>query len=268
MRSIGLLIILLLISPTIASGHEFWISPEKYQVADGEVLSADIRVGQNFEGRAFAFIPAQFDRFSLVQGDREVAVTSRIGDRPAMAQPLPGPGLWTIVHETRDQRLTYQDAETFEEFVRHKDLDDTLAVHAARGLPAFGFSELYRRFAKSLVASGTPGGQDITVGLRTEIVAETNPYAPDFDGIMRVLVLFEGAPRIDEQVEIYDRAPDGTVSVSTVRTDAQGRAMAPVSRGHEYLFDAVKMVPLDAQNVEAGAVWQSLWASLTFRVPD
>ena len=67
-----------------ALGHEFWISPEAYQIDPGQSIRADLRVGQNFNGSAYSFIPRNFDRFDLVAGDDVVTVDGRLGDRPAL----------------------------------------------------------------------------------------------------------------------------------------------------------------------------------------
>jgi len=268
MKHLPIVSLILLLAGGNASAHEFWIGPHDYRLDPGQDVVADLLVGQEFQGYRQAYIPDFTQRFELIGGERTVPVTSRAGDRPALSQPLAGPGLWVIVHETSDFRLFYDDAETFRTFVRHKDLRGTLEAHAARGLPAVGFSELYRRFAKSLVALGPGEGQDRQVGLRAELVAEVNPYAPGFDGQMRVRMLFEGAPRADQQIEVFERAATGEVAIATYATDAEGRAAIAVQRGREYLLDAVVMLPLEADDPATDPVWHSLWASLSFAVPD
>ncbi len=246
-----------------ARAHEFWISPEHYMVAPGEQLSAHLRVGERFKGGSYSYLPQKFRRFDLVVGGEIVAVDGTIGDRPALAMAAPGDGLVTVVHQTTDYSVTYSDPEKFPNFVRHKDFEGVLARHAERGLPDTGFREQYSRHAKSLIAVGRGVGQDITVGLETEIVALANPYTDDLTGGLPVLVLYRGAPRVGVQVELFEKAADGAVEVTLHRTDALGRA---VRAGYEYLVDAVVMRPME--QVEQGdPVWESLWASLTFLAP-
>ncbi len=257
-----------LISTSASIGHEFWISPNNYVVQPGETLTAHLRVGQKFDGFAFGYFPPRFARFDVVQGDEVVPVPGRIGDRPALKITLPSAGLWVVVHETTDSILTYDDFSTFEGFVIHKELGNTLARHAERGLPLTGFSEDYRRYAKSLIAVGDGQGADREVGMRTEIVAELNPYTDNVAGGMRVRVLLESAPRADTLVEIFDRGPGGDVNVTTTRTDADGRAVFAVQKGHEYLVDAVYMEALFPLAGIPGSVWKSHWAALTFMVPE
>jgi len=250
-----------------ASSHEFWISPESYSVPPGGQLVADIRVGQSFKGSAYPYIPQQFKRFDLVMGDKVVPVEGLTGDRPALGMMAPAEGLVTVVHQTGDSNLTYSDASKFETFVTHKDFAWALEANIERGIPETGFGERYSRYGKSLIAVGNGAGMDREVGMETEIVALANPYTDDLAEGMPVRVLYQGAPRADTQVEVFARAPDGTVTDSLHRTDADGVARIPVEAGVEYLIDSVVMRPLE-QKVRTDPVWESLWASLTFKVPQ
>jgi len=267
MKFLSGLILSLLISTSAALGHEFWLSPETYQIAKGENIVAKLRGGQKFVGGPFSFLPQRFVRFDLVQGDKTVAVEGRIGDRPALNMAAPGTGLWIVVHETTDSKITWKEWEKFAGFVTHKKLGTALQDHADRGLPETGFSENYRRFVKSLVAVGNGKGADQAVGLRTEIVALANPYTDDLPDGLPVQVLFEGTPRADAQIEIFAKDSAGDVAISTVQTDQDGRALVPVSPGVEYLLDAVVLLPLEAADITKDPVWESLWAALTFRMP-
>lgn len=258
--------LLLLIQALPAAAHEFWISPQSYQVPAEAPLMADLRVGQTMQGSAYAYVPPNFTRFDVVMGDAVVAVTGRAGDRPALNMAVPGQGLAVVVHVTRDYSLTYTDWDKFVDFCTHKDFVWALERHKARGLPDVRFRETYSRHAKSLIAVGDGMGQDRVVGLLTEIIAGANPYTDDLSDGFPVQVLFDGAPRADTQIELFEKAPDGTVAATLYRTDAGGRAVLVVTPGHEYLVDSVVMRELD-QVADNDPVWESLWASLTFAVP-
>ncbi|MGY9047582.1 MAG: DUF4198 domain-containing protein, partial [Rhodobacterales bacterium] len=236
--------------------------------ADGVPLKADLRVGQSFEGSAYPYVPANFTRFELIQGDAVRSVEGRAGDRPALNMAAPGDGLAVVVHVTRDYSLTYPKWETFVSFTEHKDIVWAQERHLERGLTKDRVRERYTRFAKSLIGVGTSAGADREMGLRTEIVALTNPYTDDLSNGFNVQVLYEGAPRADVQVELFDKAPGESKGVSTLhRTDDQGLVTLPVQTGHEYLVDSVVFNELDPETQDDHA-WESLWASLTFRVPE
>lgn len=265
LRTVGVLALGL--TPVTASAHEFWIDPVDYSVPSGAALVATLRVGEAFSGAEQSYLERNFARFDMQCGGILEPVPGRSGDRPALNVGAPRDGLCVIVHQTRDYTLTYNKWQKFVNFVEHKDFSGVLAEHAARGLPDTGIVELYSRYAKSLIAVGDGAGSDAEVGLLTEIVAEANPYTDDVTGGLPVRVLFDGAPRGDAQVELFARPPEGKVEVTLHRTDAEGRVTLPVQSGYTYLVDAVVLRPREAQ-AEKDPVWESLWASLTFAVPE
>jgi uncharacterized GH25 family protein len=250
-----------------ANAHEFWLSPEAYALAPGAEMQVRLRVGTGMKGAVLSYLPQDIARFEVVQGDSRRPVEGRMGDDPALVMTSGADGLAVVVHETTDSRLTYSDFAVFQRFVAHKDFATALTDHAARGLPETGFQETYRRHAKALIAVGSGEGADRPMGLAIEIVALANPYTDDLSAGLPVLVLLDGAPRQDVQVELFATAPDGTVTTTLQRTDAAGHVVLPVRPGTEYLVDSVVLRRLPNDDPAAGPVWHSDWASLTFRTP-
>ena len=251
--------------PALASAHEFWIEPGAYQVEPGEEITADLKNGENFSGINLSYIDRNIARFDIAMADEVAPVEGRMGDRPALKLSADRSGLIVVLHETTPSSLTYKTWDKFQTFADHKDFPDIRARHDARGLPEVDFKEDYTRHAKALIAVGDGAGSDQAFGLETELVALTNPYSPNFNGDMQVALFYNGAARPDAQVEVFERAPDDTVTVSLYRTDSGGKANIPVKPGHDYLFDAVVLRPAPD---EADAVWETLWAALTFSVPE
>lgn len=246
--------------------HEFWIDPLDYAISAEDPLEARLRVGQSFEGVSMSYMTRNFSRFEIAFGDIAMPVDGRLGDNPALSVETHWEGLAIVVHETTPRTLTYDDWDSFLRFATHKDFPDIAARHRARGLPMTGFTESYTRHAKSLIAVGAGAGADREFGLRTEFVALANPYADDLADGLPVRLLLNGEPRANAQVELFDRAPDGEVTITLHRTDATGQVALPVQPGHEYLADAVTLLPVESEE-EGGPVWHSLWASLTFAIP-
>ncbi|WP_425099496.1 DUF4198 domain-containing protein [Tropicibacter sp. S64] len=255
---------LLLASPL--SAHEFWIDPVLSQVAPGAALQADLRVGSEFKGSVYSYVPPNFTRFDVVMGESVTAVPGRAGDKPALNMPAPEEGLAVVVHVTRDYLLTYDGWDKFETFCNHKDFPWALERHLERGYTKDLVRERYSRHAKSLIGVGEARGADREMGLAIEIVALANPYTDDLSQGLPVRALYQGAPRADVQVELFEEAPDGTIDIRTYRTDADGRAVLEVKPGHDYLVDHVVMRELEPEGPN-DPVWESLWASLTFGVP-
>lgn len=247
--------------------HEFWIEAEDYTVPAGGTVVATFRNGEDLAGSALSYIPRRSERFDYVSGGTVSEIPARMGDNPAIVLEGLGDGLVTLIHETAQQTLTYDDWDRWVRFTDHKDFAWGQQEHLDRGLPREGFREGYLRFAKALVAVGSGAGADAARGLRTEIVAEANPYMDDLSGGLPVQVLFEGAPKADAQIEMFARDAGGAVEVTLHRADAEGRAVLPVAPGHDYLLDSVTLLPLDGDGDRA-PVWLTLWAALTFAVPE
>lgn len=255
--------------PFVAKAHEFWIDPVDHIVPEGGTISASIRVGELYKGSGYSFLPPQFRRFDYALGDTVAPVPGTIGDRPAVTMQAPGEGLVILIHETTDLIVSYTEFEKFRSFVEHKAAPWVLEDHAAKGFPTTKFREVYSRYAKSLVGVGDAAGQDRVVGLLTEIVALENPYTDDMTDGIDVQVFYDDAPRAGEQIEIFEKAPDDSVQVSTVTTDAEGRATIPVRPGHRYMLDSVVLrEPAPDLAAAKDAIWESLWANLTFAVPE
>jgi len=260
--------LILAVIATPAVSHEFWIEPLEYQIeADGR-LQGQLVNGQYFEGPTFGYLPQRFAIFAQFAGDASGPVEGRLGSRPALdAAPL-GEGLNIVAYQSTVNRVTYETYDKFETFTTNKGFGDVAARHTARGLPTTDFSEAYTRFSKTLIGVGNAAGSDRRTGLETEIVALTNPYTDDLSDGVRVQVFYGTLPRADTQVELFAKAPDGTVEITLHRTDALGIATLPVTSGTSYLVDAVVLREPSARLARAGnVVWETLWASLTFQAP-
>lgn len=196
-------------------------------------------------------------------------VEGRLGDRPAVMPRTLQDGLHVFSYESTLLSLTYKDWASFRSFAEHKDFPDIEKQHQNRDLPETDFKEIYVRFCKALIAVGEGHGKDLNTGLETEFIALANPYTDTVDQGLPLLLMYKGAPRPDAQVELFERAPDGSVEITLHRTDDKGRVSVPVKPGHSYLVDAVVLrVPSKTLADEEDAVWETLWASLTFAVPQ
>ncbi|MBT8413928.1 MAG: DUF4198 domain-containing protein [Boseongicola sp.] len=251
-----------------AKAHEFWIDPAEHLVSTSDQVVAALRVGQDFVGNSQAYLPQNFVRFDYAMGGEVMPVEGRIGDRPALRMDAPGDGLMVVIHQTTGSLLTWDEFERFEAFVEHKDAMWTLEAHKARGLSEENVREVYSRFAKSLVGVGSAAGDDIVAGMETEIIALENPYTGNMSDGLDVRVLYRGAPRVDEQVEVYELTESDEMTVFTVRTDGNGVATVPVKAGARYMLDSVVLREPSAELAsQYGVAWESLWANLTFGVP-
>lgn len=261
------LVCLGLVCATPLHSHEFWIASPDYQVETGENIKAYTKNGQRFSGIDLAYFDRRAARFEKIDATGARPVKARAGDSPVYDQPAEKEGLFTLIYQTTPDKLTYANWEKFQKFADHKAFKNVKARHEARNLPSSGFSESYARFAKGLFAVGSGAGSDAPRGLELEIIALKNPYVDDMKDGLPVQVLYQQMPRSGAQVEVFERSAEGEVSVTLYTTDDTGVAVIPVQSGYEYLLDNVLLrEPSKALSKEAGTVWETLWAALTFAV--
>lgn len=257
-------------------------------------LTAGLRNGQVFKGARLPYFDRRIDRFDIVQGGEVTPYRGRMGDMPALVLDSLTPGLLIALHETTPDLITYKSWEKFATFAKAQGFDDIQARHQARGLPDADFGEDYTRHTKLLVAVDQGAGDDRAFGLQTEFVALQNPYTlplPE-DGsaaAIPVQLLYQGAPRANAQVELFERAPDDSVQRQLLQTNDSGIVQIPVRVKRRYLLNAVVLRPVQdaktdpvqaaqsgsvqaaqsgkATQAETTAVWETLWASLVFATP-
>lgn len=256
----------MLASPVVA--HELWIEPSDYQVQPSDNIVAGIKIGEDFEGSPLSYLPQNFEHFVVLGANKGAGVVSRIGDRPAVDQAAPSSGLNIIVYESKPTTISYDSFEKFNDFAINHGVDDIAKRHFARGLPSDSFAEIYTRYSKALVSVGNAQGADRHIGLEAELVALENPYLLNDATDIRVQLFYNGAPLPDSQVEMYAKASSGELRASVHNTNADGIAILPIVAGSEYMLNAVVFRKPHARHRDSNAVWETLWANLTFAVPN
>lgn len=258
----------LLLSPTPVVAHEVWLDAIGFQVENGADLQAQLKNGQDFVGGALIYNPNSFTRFDVTARDQTIPVEGTIGDRPALRLAVKDDALHIAAYESTTSTVNYKTWDKFQAFADHKSFPDMRARHDARNLPDANFKEAYSRHVKMLACVGTCQGDDRALGLETEIVALKNPYLSDLSGGLPVQLFYQGKPQSERQIEIFARASDGTVTITTRTTDPKGVAMIPMKPDTVYLLDAVTLrEPSEALAERTKAVWETLWAALTFQTP-
>lgn len=247
---------------TPVMAHELWIDP--LPLGPEGRLEAHLVNGQNYEGTELIYMSRSTARLDVHYAGDTASIEMRLGDKPAIAVDPMGDGLHVLIYQSEPATLRYDTWDDFQRFSDHKDLNATVDAHNAAGHPAEDFIEVYRRFSKSLVAFGDPLGADDFMGMEAELIALDNPYQ---GGDIAVQLLYQGTPLPDTQIEVFAKT-DG-VTVSYIRTDANGVATVPTMAGVSYMLDSVILRAPSPDLAEAtGAVYETLWANLTFRVPE
>ncbi|MEO1549807.1 MAG: DUF4198 domain-containing protein [Pseudomonadota bacterium] len=245
-----------------AQGHEFWFEAERYQIPSGAQIYARTFNGEDFDGTELSYSARGYERTGIVGPVGDSEVFGKSGDRPSISSRPQGDGLHVVWHRAPIANITYPTMEKFTTFLTNQRLEFALDDHAARGFPTTKIKESYFRYVKLLMAVGSGEGADKPLGMTYELVALDNPYTTT--GPTRFQVLGRGAPQPDVPTYVFHKAPDGSVEKLLYQTDEQGVFEVPKRPG-SFLVNAVQIVPAPASITQStGAVWVTLWASLTY----
>jgi len=248
--------------------HEFWMEPSDFQPQVGDTVTVDLIIGNNFEGFSSPYTPDEVAAFGLIDAAGIKPIIGRFGDMPAGKFIAAEAGLLLLYHQTSPSYETYTNPEKFASFAAKKGFAD-VAAHYEKPQPKnFRLVEKYSRFVKSLIMVGPASGQDQLLGLEMELVALKNPYQHPVSKEFAVAVYESGVPLPGAQVTVFIRHTPRDVEKKIIMADGRGHVHLALLPGREYLFDSVKLRPIKYAETRRNAQWESLWAALTFAVPD
>lgn len=242
------------------NAHEYWVSPSAYTLEASDRLIVNLRNGEDFKGNFLPFNPPTTARFEVHAKEGSAKLGKTIGDKPASSVIGLPDGLVTVLYQSKNEAITYDDEMKFRKFASAHDFSNLLGADKMK-LP---IKEKYFRYAKMLVSVGSGAGSDRAYGLEYELIALTNPYIPAGRETMTFELRYQGSLVSNRQVEIFEK-PVGTNSdtkETQLQTDANGRLKFQVKPGFEYLVNSVLL-----RKATEKADWVSHWASATFAIP-
>ena len=262
MRKLSIFLTILLF-PTIAKAHDFWIDPSTFRPAVGTIVSAALRVGQELRGEEVPRNPLLVDRFVLKGRGVESPLSGEPGDDPAGTARIVEGGVHWLGYQSHGSSLVLE-AKQFEAYLKEEGLETIIARRKSSGQSGAPSGERFYRCAKALLWSGGGDGlSEVPLGFTLELVPRRNPYALRAGASLPLTLLFRGKPAANVLVVAMNReAPQMAVRG---RTNARGEVTLPLARSGFWLVKAVHMEPAPAG---AGLDWESWWASLTFELGD
>jgi cobalt/nickel transport protein len=273
-RSAVLTSVVLVLSPGTLQAHEVWIEPSPAQIAEGQDIVADLRIGDMFVGDHLIYLPQETEKLAIMTNAGAVPLRPRVGSRPVVdvdAETLNGAsGHIMLIYQSDNSYIYYKSPDRFFRFAEKKGAVDVRQEHRRRQLPDSDFVERYKRFAKASMVVGPTFDQinDRIVGMEVEFLLQD--MRPISDGRQRVDVqlLYQGDVLPDASVTLFVRDPDGMVTHRDMTTDADGMVSVMAAAGHDYLLDHVTLRSIDPNVDRNKPVWESLWASMTFSAPQ
>jgi uncharacterized GH25 family protein len=237
-------------SPVLA--HDFWIEPSAFTPGPRELVKLKLWVGEHLGGETLPRNESLIDWFYAIRGGVETPVIGIDGSDPAgLLRPEAAGGI-VIAYRSLRSAVELDPAK----FQAYLTLEGLPSVKPGR--------EVFSRCAKSLLAVGGRGDPAFVkpTGLTLELTPEVDPYTLAPGARLTVRLLYRGRPLAGAMVMALDAVDAQTPQ--QVRSDAQGRATFTLPRAGPWLIKAVHMIPAPG---DAGADWESFWASLTFSLP-
>lgn len=251
--------------PAPLFAHDVWIEPAAFTAQPDRPTPVSIYAGHPGEGgfEPVRRTPSRWERFSWIGPDGEAEIPGLDGAAPAGVIRPEAPGRYVLVLRSRDA-VSRLPAAKFNDYLVEEGLDHVLSLRRERNEDDQPGVELYSRALKALVTvpqddAVPPGPADRPLGLRLELVAETDPVRSALDEPFQVRLLFEGRPLAGALVEARRLGKPGEKLAA--RTDDEGRVSFRLPDAGPWLLAAVHMVEAPP---DRNADWQSIWATLTF----
>lgn len=260
----GLLLSLALLS----MAHEFWLQPERFFAAVGDVVPVEIKVGEGFEGERSEGKKNRIVQYvHLANGTKENLAPGLENDHYGVANvKLTTPGTHLIAFANTPKFLGMR-ADSFLLYLKEDGLDNVIQARQQQGDTQKRSRELYRRCVKTLIQVGDKPDNTFSVntGMPLEIIPVENPYAMKADQIADFQILFEQKPLAGALVRHWNRTATNQLHEAQQRSDAQGRVRFRLLAGSN-MVSLVNMAPYTgpASPELPQADWISYWGSLTF----
>jgi hypothetical protein len=280
--------------PAAALAHDFFLVPSVPVAAPGAQVSVAMHVSDVFPGAPTPWRVGRTPEFFIVDRDgrRDLGRTPIAGD-PAVARvALRAPGTSVVALVTDATYIEIEPAH-FEEYLRHEGHEDIVTRRAGSGDAARPGRERYTRYVKTLIRARPPAASPAerapegrapadrassrpasppspvlaSVGLKIEIVPETDPAGARPGGALGARVLFDGRPYAGGYLCAthagYSREHDAYAWCG--RLDGEGRTRVPIRAAGWQILRITRMLP---RRDDPKADWESFWAALTFHVPE
>ncbi len=241
----------------VSLAHEYWLEIGGPSPVAGQILRANIQLGERFQGETVIRDSSRIDRFIVAQPDGKVVdVPGRDGSQTIGLIRPAGPGAHVVGLQTTPTGLTL-DARAFESYLAEDGLEHAIKTRKARSMSDADGRERYSRCAKSILdAEGSMAGFDRRVGMPLEITPLDDPNSPD--GTVRFVVEFRDEPV--EGVLITAASRESRGAWVHGRTDAKGEVSFELGASGFWLVSGVHMIEDESPDSD----WRSYWASLTF----
>ena len=257
----------LLFAPALFA-HDFWLVPNAFRLAPGEVLEVKGQTSSRFPTSEAAVAPARVAEARVLGagGADEITDLSTRGSSLVLRHRPTAPGQ-RVISVSLHPRAVRESAEGFREYLVLEGAPEALERHERAGiLPAAdSVTRRYAKYAKAVVEVGEGGPRSYTrvAGHPLEFVPLEDPTTLRPDATFPVRVLYRGEPLAGARIHAGSVGSEGEPREADHESDAEGVVRVTVDRAGLWNVRGIHIVPADP---ESGADWDTHWASLVFEV--
>ncbi len=244
-----------------AAAHDTWILPESWRAKPDAVIGFAFTSGMGFPALDYAIEKERIARSGvrLAGKDMPLDVVERGAHALNLRARLPAAGVATAWIELSPKELTLEAGEVAH-YLEEIGAAETAGAQWSRRPEPREWRETYRKHAKTFVSVGQATGDESwrrPIGLKLELVPETDPTSLRVGATLTARVLRDGAPLAGLAI---GAAGPGTERRELVRTDAEGRVVIRFDRAGSWLLAGT-----DLRALPDGG-WESDFTTLTVSV--
>ncbi len=253
--------------PVVASCHDFWMQPERYQLKDGEAVPFAFLIGDAGKSEPWKLRWERVVSLQLIGPDavtRDLQTGIRLttaDDKGGAVAQVSGPGTHIIVFQSHHS-YSDLDAARFNPYVISEGLTPAIEQRKASKTTAANGRELYSRRSKTLLQVGSVLSAQVTqpIGQTLEIVPEAHPYAVRADNALPIRIYFRGKPLAGARVTVH-RVDAEIDKLQTLVSDAEGLARFTVPPVGAWKANVVWTQPITGHE---RAEFETIFTSLSF----
>ncbi len=260
------LLFILIFTSTLKNGysHEFWIEPVNFHLDKNNKISANLYIGENFQGSQFPYSKKEYEVINLYSGNKKTKLKSRLGDIPAINTTKGSKGINIIQVVSAMNYLDYKGLLKFDIFSRKKGYRYLAKEHKKNNYPA-NFVESYKRYAKSIISIENYEGSDVDTGMELELIFLDNPLIK-LNESKKILLEYKNNIQTDHQISIMSKK-NNNLNIDYLKTNKEGYIEYNFKKNTKYLIDSVVIIKGSNKKKDKYAKWHSLWTSYTIKTP-
>lgn len=256
------LFFLLFSTPAIVvHAQSYFLLPENFYVPKDQKINIRLLQSEDFSKQSdFKFQAGKTAKFELYQGKKKIDLKSMAKDTGAvisMAAPEDGLVLVDMVTTTSSNEMSRS------KFLRSLDEGDPDNIaEKVKNSNQLYYKETYTSYMKTLfpVEKNSGNVYEKPQGDEFEIVVQQNPYKFNYGDDVSALILFEGKPLANAEVDLFVRTANGMVFPQKLNSDAGGLVYLKLSREGIYVLRAKHFII----SKDKSADFQSWRATYTF----